>query len=128
MRRSQDIIENQANKKRRPAPYIQEGMKVWLDARHNRTKRPSQKLDWKWLGPYTVVERISPYSFKLELPKSLRIHPVHHVSLMEPAGEDPLPGQHIVPPPLVEVDGDEEYQVERVEDSRVYRNQLQYHV
>jgi hypothetical protein len=26
----------------------------------------------------------------------------------------------------VEVEGDQEYQVERVEDSRVYRNQLQY--
>jgi hypothetical protein len=26
----------------------------------------------------------------------------------------------------VEVEGDQEYQVERVEDSRMYRNQLQY--
>src|SRR5882757_8830891 len=29
-------------------------------------------------------------------------------------------------PPSVEVEGDYEYQVERVEDSRMYRNQLQY--
>jgi len=30
------------------------------------------------------------------------------------------------PPPSVEVDGEEEYQVSNVEDSRIYRNQLQY--
>jgi hypothetical protein len=29
-------------------------------------------------------------------------------------------------PPLVEVDGKEEYQVSSVENSQVYRNQLQY--
>jgi hypothetical protein len=31
-----------------------------------------------------------------------------------------------IPPPSVEVDADEEYQVSNVEDSRVYQNQLQY--
>jgi len=35
-------------------------------------------------------------------------------------------GQRVEPPPSVEVDGEEEYQVSSVEDSRVYRNQLQY--
>jgi predicted GH43/DUF377 family glycosyl hydrolase len=60
------------------------------------------------------------------LPRDLRIHPVHHVSLLDSVAEDPLPGQIVTPPPPVEVDGDQEYQVERVEDSRVYRNQLQY--
>jgi hypothetical protein len=43
---------------------------------------------------------------------------------MDTAGDDPLPGQHMAPPLPVELDGDEEYQVERVEDSRMYRNQL----
>jgi predicted GH43/DUF377 family glycosyl hydrolase len=40
--------------------------------------------------------------------------------------EDPRAGQRVEPPPSVEVDGEEEYQVSSVEDSRVYRNQLQY--
>jgi hypothetical protein len=126
MRRSQDIMEAGANRKRLPAPQIQQGTKVWLDARHVRTTRPSRKLDWKRLGPYTVIRRVSPYAYELELPQSLRIHPVHHVSLLDPVAEDHLPGQVITPPPPVEVEGDQEYQVERVEDSRMYRNQLQY--
>jgi hypothetical protein len=51
---------------------------------------------------------------------------VYHDSLLDPVAEDPLPGQEITPPPPVEVDGDQEYRVERVEVSRVYRIQLQY--
>ena len=34
----------------------------------------------------------------------------------------------MLPPPPVEVDDEEEYQVSSVEESRVYRNQLQYFV
>jgi len=40
--------------------------------------------------------------------------------------DDHLVGQWVEPPLLVEVDGEEEYQVLSVEESRVYRNQLQY--
>jgi hypothetical protein len=126
MRRSQNIMEEGANKKRLPAPLIPQGTKVWLDARHIRTTRPSRKLDWKRLGPYAVQRQVSPYAYELELPRGLRIHPVHHVSLLDPVARDPLPRQEITPPPPVEVDGDQEYQVERVEVSRMYRNQLQY--
>jgi len=92
MRRSQDIMEEGANRKRLPAPQISEGTKVWLDARHIRTTRPSRKLDRKRLGPYVVKRKVSPYAYELELPRDLRIHPVHHVSLLDPIAEDPLPG------------------------------------
>jgi hypothetical protein len=40
--------------------------------------------------------------------------------------DDRLEGLVLLPPPPVDVDGEEEYQVSRVEDSRMYRNQLQY--
>jgi hypothetical protein len=56
----------------------------------------------------------------------MRIHRVQPVSLLDPVAEDPLEGQVVLPPPPVEVDGEEEYQVSSVEDSRMYRSQLQY--
>ena len=40
--------------------------------------------------------------------------------------DNSLAGQRIEPPPLVEVNGEEQYQVSSVEDSRMYRSQLQY--
>ena len=126
MKRSQAVQEEGANWTRIPAPNIQEGTQVWLDARHIRTTRPTPKLDWKRLGPYTVVRKISPYAYELELTTSIRIHRVQPVSLLDPVVDDPLVGQRREPPPPVEVDGEEEYQVSSVEDSRIYRNQLQY--
>ena len=71
---------------------------------------------------------ILPYAYKLQFPASVKHHPVQHVSLLDPAGNDPLPGQHHPPPPPVIVDeeGHEEWHVEEVLDSRIYRRRLQY--
>jgi hypothetical protein len=54
----------------------------------------------------------------LELAEGMRIHPVFHVSLLEPAADDPYPGQRPDPPPPVEIDGELEWQVDEVLDSR----------
>jgi hypothetical protein len=45
MRRSQDVHEEDPNRERIPAPNIQVGSKVWLDARNVRTIKPTRKLD-----------------------------------------------------------------------------------
>ena len=58
----------------------------------------------------------------------MKIHPVLNVSLLEPAAQDPLPGQHIEPPPPVIVDGEKAWEVEEVLDSRLYYNRGQYKV
>jgi hypothetical protein len=126
IRRSQAVQEEGANRTRIPAPNIQVGSKVWLDAHNVRTTRPTRKLDWKRLGPFRVQKEVSPYAYELELPTSIRIHRVQHVSLLDPLVEDPLDGQVVLPPPPVEVDGEKEYQASSVEDSWVYRSQLQY--
>jgi len=60
---------------------------------------------------------VSPYTYKLELPASIRIHRVQPISLLDPVVEDPLEGQVVLPPPPVEVEGEEEYQLSCVEDS-----------
>jgi len=94
MRRSQAVQEEEANRGRTPAPNIREGTQVWLDARHIRTTRPTRKLDWKRLGPFKVLRRISPYAYKLELPASIRIHQIQPVSLLDPVVDDPLIGDN----------------------------------
>jgi len=73
-----------------------------------------------------VRKQVSPYAYELELPASIRIHRVQAVSLLDMVAEDPLVGQRVEPLPSVEVDGEEKYQVSSVEDSRIYRYQLQY--
>jgi transposase InsO family protein len=115
---AQARYEEQSNRHRRPARTYSPGESVWLDARNLRTLRPQKKLDWKNIGPFKVLEAISPYAYKLELPAAIRVYPVFHVNLLRPAANNPQPEQTRSPPPPIEIEGAEEFQVQEVLDSR----------
>jgi hypothetical protein len=73
-----------ANKHRSRGPDLKEGDSVYLRKKHIKTKRPSNKLDQTKLGPFRIIKKIGTVSYQLELPKTMRIHPVFHISLLEP--------------------------------------------
>lgn len=57
----------------------------------------------------------------------MKIHPVFHVSLLDPAPIDPVPGQIQPPPPPVVIDNKEEFHVEEIYDSKITKSYgLQY--
>jgi hypothetical protein len=100
--------------------------KVWLLSSNIRTQRPSKKLDWKRLGPYPITERIDTQAYRLQLPSSLKIHPVFHISLLDRYTESDIPGRSQSPPPPVVVEDQLEYEVEEILDSRLMRNHVFY--
>jgi hypothetical protein len=51
---------------------------------------------------------VSLYAYCLELPASMKIHPVFYVNLLCPAATNALPRQRQEPLPLVKVEGVEE--------------------
>ena len=60
-------------------------------------------------GPYKILEKIG-HSFKLELPESIKVHPVLHAEKLRKDSGNPLPGQaNPEPPPLELEDGNAEY-------------------
>jgi hypothetical protein len=110
------------DRSRSSAPDIKVGDQVWLDARNLTTKRPSKKLDHRRLGPYKVIQKISSHVYKLQLPKTMKIHPVFHVILLTPYRKDPIIERHLPPPPDPEVvDGTPQWEVEEILDSRIRR-------
>jgi hypothetical protein len=55
------------------------------------------------------------------------LHPVFNVVKLTPAPPDPIPSRHVPPPPPPElIDGEEEYIIEEILDSRMFRRWLQY--
>ena len=74
-----------ANKGRSEGPDFKEGGTAYLLRRNIKTKRPSSKLDFKKLGPFKIEKKLGPVTYKLQLPKEMKIHPVFHVALLEQA-------------------------------------------
>ena len=89
------------------------GDKVWLDARnlHLKTMR---KLTPRRLGPFEIIEEISPVVYKLHLPKTWHIHDVFHASLLTPQVITPENGIPAAPPLPELVDGESEFEVEAI--------------
>ena len=108
---------NQFNCHRAGNPVRKKGDQVWLDMGNIRTRRPTKKLDHKWTGPYTILDKIGLHAYQLELPGDLqRIHNVFHVDRLKPHHPDPF--QRVVsPPPPIYIKGEPEYEVESIKDS-----------
>ena len=126
LQRAKEKYKYYADQDRRPGPKFQVGDQVWLLSKNVSTARPSKKLDYKRLGPFPISAKLSDRVYCLDLPPTLRIHPVFHVSLLEPYVANRFPDRIQPPPPPVVVDGEVEYEVNEILDSRVYRGKIQY--
>lgn len=126
LNQAQSDYKRHADKSRLPAPDLKPGDLVFLNRKNIKTKRPSRKFDNKNLGPFKIKEKINEVAFKLHLPSSMKIHPVFHVSLLEPKSKETFANQKQEPPQPIEVDGEQHYEVEKILDSRIHRGRLQY--
>ena len=110
----------------RDPPQYQTGQKVWLETENLNIQWPSKKLSEKWIGPYPIVEVKSSNAVQLKLPWSIKIHLVVNMSHVCPYVKPHIPQQTTTTPPPVEIEGEFEYEVEQILDSRLYQGKLQY--
>lgn len=78
-------------------------------------------------GKFRILEKIGN-SYRLDLPASMRIHPIFSPDKLRKASNDPLPGQHDEPGEPVVVHEQEEWEVDRILASRLFRGKLKYRV
>ncbi|MBW0583578.1 hypothetical protein O181_123293, partial [Austropuccinia psidii MF-1] len=116
-----------ADRNREIPPDFQPGDKVWLASKNINTTRPPKKLSESWLGPFEVLKTIGSHAYHLKLPQQWKsVHPVFHVSLLEPFKQSTIPNRHQLPPPPILVEEQEEWEAAEVLDSKLKRGKLWY--
>ncbi|QRW20573.1 Retrotransposable element Tf2 protein [Rhizoctonia solani] len=106
-------------------PEYSIGEKVWLDGKNVELQTNSNKLDPRRLGPFEILEKISSHAYRLKLPETLKIHNVFYVGLLSKVHENPSQPFPEQPPPET-IEGEEEYKVEQIIDSKRQRGKWFY--
>ena len=113
--KAQEEMKKFADRKQGKGEEYRVGNLVLLntkDLKWQMKGRRSEKLTERFVGPYKVKGIVSSNTIELELPKSIKIHPVVNVSrvrLYKPQVE----GQKKIPPKPVIIKGEEEFEVEK---------------
>ena len=120
-------MKHQADRYRSKAPDYEIGDKVWLSTKNLKLTRASKKLTKQWLGPYDITKRIGDNAIELQLPRSIKIHPVVNILQVKPYKEY-LEGQPTFKPGPVQVSEDREveFEVKSIIDSRWKGRHLKY--
>ena len=126
---AQTAMATYFNRHRSPAPTFSPGDLVWLLRRNIKTTRPSDKLDYRKIGPFKILHRYGTRSYHLALPKTFsRLHPVFDVSLLEPYSDPSwVPGRSSSQAPVVleDLDGPA---IEKILDCRKLGRRYEYFV
>ena len=119
-----------ADRSRSEAPRYKKNGPVMLSKRNLKIKRPSKKLDHKFIGPFQVEKVVSPSAIRLTLPQGWRTHPTFHMSELEPfiSGSRPTPDCEKILRQVSDLETEEEYDVKAIMGSIIRKRRILYHV
>jgi len=87
--------------------------------------RRTEKLTERFVGPYKVKKIISSNAVELELPNTIKIHPVVNVSRIYRYVGQVEEQKREQPAPVI-IDGEEEWEVERILNKQQIRGKDKY--
>ena len=126
--KAQEEMRKFADRKREKGEEYRIGDLVLLstkDLKWQMKGRQSEKLTERFVGPYKIKGIISSNAVELELPKSIKIHSVVNVSkvrLYKPQVE----GQKKTLPKPVIIEGEKEFEVEKILNKRIVQGKEKF--
>jgi len=95
------------------------------DLKYQMVGRRTEKLTERFVGPYKIKKIVLLNAVELELPSTVRIHPVVNVSRIRHYVRQ-VEGQRKKQPALVIIEGEEEWEVERILNKQRIRRKNKY--
>jgi len=121
-------MKKYADRKREEVNEYKVGDLVMLstkDLKYQMVSRRTEKLMERFIGPYKVKKIVSANAVKLELPSTIKIHPVVNISrIRRYIGQ--VEGQRKEQPAPVIIEGEEEWKVERILNKQQIRGKDKY--
>jgi len=112
----QEEMKKYADRKREDVDEYKVGDLVMLstkDLKYQMVRRRTEKLTERFVGPYRIKKIVLSNTVELELPSTIKIHLVVNVSRIQRyVGQ--VEGQRKEQPALVVIEGEEEWEVERI--------------
>ncbi|KAM4063274.1 retrotransposon polyprotein [Hirsutella rhossiliensis] len=108
--RARELVQTAQEDARNAAIAAQERQKEQA----NRKRRPTDFA----IGPFVILEERG-HSYVLQLPESYKMKNLFHADRLRKAADNPLPQQIQTPPPPEEINGEPEWEVDQVQQSRV---------
>ncbi|MBW0466025.1 hypothetical protein O181_005740 [Austropuccinia psidii MF-1] len=100
---------------------------VRLSSKNIKSTRPTKELSERCLVPFLILKKVSTHVYHLKLPSQWKfIHPVFHISLLEPVKTSTIPNCHQQPPPTIIIEEEEEWEVSQIVDSKIKGRNLWY--
>ena len=119
----QEEMRKYADRKKREGVEFKVGDLVLLSTKelkwHMKGRR-LEKLTERFIGPYKVKSIISANTVELQLPPAIHTHPVVNVSKLQ-MYKSQVEGQKATKPAPVIIEGEEEYEVEKILNRRRIR-------
>ena len=126
MKKTQEEMKRYADQGIKETEEWKKGDRVMLSTKDLVFKeRPVQKLTERYVGPYAIEEVVSSNAVKLRLPSSIRIHLVVNVSQIVWYKEQVKRQKEEEGKPI-EVEGVEEWEVEKILNKRKIRGVEKY--
>jgi len=126
LKKTQEEMKRYADRERKKTEVWKKGDRVLLSTKDLVFKeRPSKKLMERYVGPYAVEEIVSSNAVKLQLPSSMRIHPVVNVSWIVRYKKQ-VKGQKKEEGKPIEVEKVEEWEVEKILNKKKIRGVEKY--